>query len=64
MHGETGAPCKLPPWKRQRQKGNEGPAALSHDLAYAAFGAGRGRNAKRSREEVGSRTPSQSIVGH
>lgn len=52
--------------KAERERG---PAAFSHDLAYAAFGAGRGRDGEEieSRERRGSRksgAPSQSIVGH
>lgn len=67
--GRRVPPVQAAPVEATKAEGERGgPLPFSHDLAYAAFGAGRGRDATRSSrasdEEVGSRTPSQSIVVH
>lgn len=63
MHEGTGAcpPCKLPPWKRQRQKGNEGPLRFHTTWLTRLLGRGKGgtrrdRVARATRKsEVGPR---------
>lgn len=71
MHkrGRRGGACKLPPWKRQRRKGDRGQLRVRcvfTRLGLRGFwggeGVGREDTSRASDdEEVGSRTPSQSV---
>lgn len=74
MHGETGAPVQAAPMERgtKAEKETRGPLARFHTtwltrLLGREEGGTEGREEIESRandEEVGSRTLSQSIVGH